>query len=436
MRKEKPLVVIGIATVAIVVLSVEAKDATAQWPQWGGPNRNFIVHAEGLADSWPADGPERLWSRELGSGYSTIAVDDGLLYTMYRRGDDEFVIALDAKTGETAWEHKQNAPMSEAMKEFEAGPNSTPLVVEDRLFTVGTNAVMHCFDKKSGKVLFKRDLADEFDFPVPDFGYSCSPIAYKNLVIVSMDRNRPGDRQGPQQQEATEGSVEGQSLIAFDRETGERAWSKHDYRMDYSSPVLVNFGGREQLVMLMQRGMIGVDPASGDRLWYYPVPQPYGENYATPVWTGDNLLLVTDGSRGCRLVELFEEDGRIIPRDRWTSRKLRIHLGNAVRVGDCIYGSSGGRAGAPAFQVALDIKTGKRLWIERGFAGATCLHADDKLIILDEEGHLALATATPEKLTVHAKCKITESRTWAAPTLTGKTLYVRDNNRIMALDLG
>jgi hypothetical protein len=251
-----------------------------------------------------------------------------------------------------------------------------------------------------------------------------------------MDRERPEDRESSPEQEGTEGSVEGQSLIAFDRETGKPVWRQHDYRMDYSSPVLVNFEGQEQLVMLMQRGMIGVDPASGERLWYYPMPQPYGENYATPVWTGDNLLVLTDGSRGCRLVEFVNQNGRIVPRDRWVSRKLRIHLGNAVRVGDCIYGSSGGATGGPAFLVALDIKTGKRLWIERGFAGATCLYADDKLIILDEEGHLALATATPEKLTVHARCKIAEPRTWAAPTLTGKTLYVRDSKRIMAFDLG
>ena len=91
-------------------------------------------------------------------------------------------------------------------------------------------------------------------------------------------------------------------------------------------------------------------------------------------------------------MELVKEDGRIVPRDRWVSRKLRIHLGNAVRVGDCVYGSSGG-GGGPAFLVALDIKTGKRLWIERGFGGATCLYADDKLIILDEEGRVVHAFA-------------------------------------------
>jgi hypothetical protein len=123
-----------------------------------------------------------------------------------------------------------------------------------------------------------------------------------------------------------------------------------------------------------------------------------------------------------------------VPEELWYSRKMRLHHGNAVRIGDYIYGSSGDFG--PAFFMAMNIKTGKVAWRERGFKKATCVYADGKLIILDEDGELTLATATPGGLTVHAKCKVAERYAWAAPTLVGKTLYIRDRQHIMALDLG
>jgi len=88
-----------------------SSNVTAQnWPQWGGPQRNFMVEAKGLAETWPTDGPKRLWSRELGEGHSSIVVEAGRLYTMYSKGEEEFVIALDAATGKTIWEKGNAAP--------------------------------------------------------------------------------------------------------------------------------------------------------------------------------------------------------------------------------------------------------------------------------------------------------------------------------------
>ena len=138
---------------------------------------------------------------------------------------------------------------------------------------------------------------------------------------------------------------------------------------------------------------------------------------------------------GSRVIKLTKQEGKTVPEQLWYSRKMRIHHGNAVRIGDHVYGSSGDFG--TAFLVGMEIKTGKVAWRDRGFAKATCVVGDGKLIILDEDGQLALATATPQGLTVHSKCKVaTEEYAWAAPTLVGKTLYVRDRKHIMALDLG
>jgi outer membrane protein assembly factor BamB len=412
----------------------------AEWGQWGGPNRNFMVEAEGLADTWPEEGPPQLWQRELGDGYSTIVADDGVLYTMYRKGEDEFTVALSADTGETIWEHRIPSPFTPLMAEYGPGPHSTPLVVDRRLYTIGTNAVMHCFDKKTGEVLWKHDLPEAFGAPIPGRGYGASPIAYKDTVIVPVDRTREQtEGEGEAEEEAAEAAeeeaIEGQSLIAFDQATGEVVWKKQDYSITYPSPILIELDGQTQLVLLMEEGMMGVTPDDGELLWYHKFDPP-GANLSTPVWAGDDLLFCSAAyNSGSRTIKLNREGGRTVPEQLWYSRKMRIHHANAIRVGDYVYGSSGDFGNT--LITCMDIHTGDVAWRERGFKKSTIVHADGKFILLDEDGVLALASMTPEGMTLHSKAKVAEANwAWAAPTLVDKTLYVRDRKNIMALDLG
>ena len=171
-------------------LAVRVQQASAgPWTQWGGPTRDFVVRADRLADSWPEGGPPVLWSRPLGTGHSAIVADEGRLFTMYRAGNgraqqgpwdaEEAVVALDALTGRTLWEHKY--PSRREDFSFGAGPHSTPLVVGDRVFTIGTNQQLFAFDKQTGEVLWSHDLIAEFGSPellirpVVKVGYGCSP---------------------------------------------------------------------------------------------------------------------------------------------------------------------------------------------------------------------------------------------------------------------
>ena len=412
----------------------------APWPQWGGPNRNFTVETKELADTWPEEGPPRLWHRDLGDGNSTIVADGGVLYTMYRVDADEFTVALDAETGETVWEHRNPSPFTPTMEEHGPGPHSTPLIVGPRLYTVGANAVLHCFDKKSGRVLWKHDLVEEFGAPLPDYGYASSALAYENTIIIPVDRKRPeepgdasadGDEPpGEQPQE-----VEGQSLMAFDQVTGDVLWKAQDLQISYSSPILISLDGEAQLVVFTAEEVVGLDPDGGALLWRHPHPTQYGGNLSTPVWDGKDLIFVSAAyGSGSRVIQLTGQGSQTIPTELWHSRKMRVHHANAVIIGDHIYGSSGDFGAA--FFMGVHLRTGKIAWRERGLAKATCVYADGKLIILDEDGQLALATVTPDGLTVHARCTVAERTAWAAPTLVRTTLYLRDRKHIMAFDLG
>jgi len=207
---------------------------TGSWRQWGGPTRNFMVSATGLADQWPAAGPPMLWSRPLGPGHSAILVDEGRLYTMYRAGNgrakqgpweaEETVVAMDAASGKTLWEHKY--PSRREDFSFGAGPHSTPLIVGDRLFTIGTNKQMFAFDKKSGRILWSHDLIKEFNSPellirpVVKTGYGCSPIAYGDTIICSVG--------GP-----------GQSVMAFRQSDGAVVWKSGDFLTSEAPPILM-----------------------------------------------------------------------------------------------------------------------------------------------------------------------------------------------------
>ena len=404
--------------VLVALCFVTAKTALAQdWAQWGGPHRNFISETKGLATTWPATGPRRLWQRGLGEGYSAIAVEGGMLFTMYRKGDSEAAIALDAATGKTVWEYSYAAPFSpEYDMSNGPGPHATPLVSGSMVFTSGATGKLNCLDKKTGKLLWSHDLIKEFQGTVRVNGYSCSPIAYKDTIVMMVG--------GPSS-----------SFVAFNRQNGSVVWKKHDFRNSTSSPIIINVDGQDQLVAFMWSDIVGVDPNNGNLLWSHPHPAEHGLNTSTPVWGADNLLFMSSGyGGGSRVLKLTRAGDKTTVEELWANSLMRIHFSNAIRVGDFVYGSSGDFGPAPF--TAVNVKTGNVAWRNRSFPRASFIFADGRFIILDEDGHLLLATATAEGLTVTSKAELLQNRSWTVPSLSGTRLYLRDRKNILALDLG
>lgn len=408
------------AIVLLALLLLTATPAIAQssdWAQWGGPHRNFISETKGLATNWPVAGPRRLWQRELGEGYSAIAVEGGTLFTMYRKDENEIVIALDAASGKTLWEYSYPAPFSpEYDMSSGPGPHATPLVSGDLVFSSGATGKLHCLDKKSGKVLWSHDLLAEFHGTLRVNGYSCSPIAYNDKIVMMVG--------GPSS-----------ALVAFNRKDGSVAWKKHDFKNSTSSPLIIKVDGQDQLVAFMYGEIVGVDPNNGNLLWSHAHPAEFGLNTSTPVWGPDNLLFMSSGyGGGSRVLKLSRAGEKTTVEELWANRLMRIHFSNAIRVGDVIYGSSGDFGPAPF--TAIDVKTGKVLWRHRSFPRASFLFADGRFIILDEDGHLLLATATSEGLTVSSKVELLGTQSWTVPSLSGTRLYARDRKNVVALELG
>jgi outer membrane protein assembly factor BamB len=408
--------------------AAQSPQSDASWTQWGGPDRNFIIAGPPLAESWPDDGPPVLWSRPLGVGHSSILYEDGVLYTMYRLGspersgpwnEAETVIALDAATGETLWEHTYSSAL--ANFSFGAGPHGTPLIVGERLFTVGTYKKMFAFDKRSGEVLWSIDMVDDLGAPPLGLraqvkaGYGCNPVAWRETVICQVG--------GP-----------GQSVVAFNQADGEIVWRSGDFLTSQAPPALIDVDGQTQLVVVAGASVNGLDPDTGEVLWAVAHDAGNDINLTQGLWGDDNILFVSSAYRAGSHALRLTRDGEITDvEELWYDKRLKLMFLNPVRVGDWVYGTEG--EFGPKFMIAINVVTGEPAWRARGFGHASLLRADGKFLIMDEDGDLVLARMSPEGIEELARASIFQTTSWTVPTLVGTTLYARDRAEIKALDL-
>jgi len=398
-------------------LAAPAIPVRAAWPQWGGPDRNFIVPSADLATTWPADGPRKIWRRPLGDGFSSIVSDGATLYTLYRDGADDVAIAIDAKTGDTAWSTKYAAPFRETCSEqLGPAPRAAPLIAGDRLITISAGGLMTSFERATGKRQWSRDLLEGSPEAVRACGYSSSPLAWRNTIITTA-----GGR--------------GRGVIAVDTATGKIAWQAQDFQNGYSSPIVIDLDGRPELIVFTYGEIAGLNPDSGALEWTRPHPSDQGVNVATPIWGSDHLLFVSSAyGGGSRMLRLGRSGDTVKVDEIWNSQRVRIHFGNGVRIGDRLYASNGDMGSAPF--AAIDVATGDMVWRDRSVTRATLIGSGMHLILLDEDGTLAIATPGDAGLQVQAKAALLTERSWTAPSLVGTTLFVRDRHQIMALDLG
>ena len=392
-----------------------ASATSSDWLLWGGPRRDFITAGAGLASTWPSDGPRKLWSRPLGEGYSPIAVEGATLYTAFHRGIQDVIVAIDARTGTNLWEYGYES-------RFQAwdpnavgpGPYAMPQVVGDRLVTASGAGKIHSIDKKTGRPVWSRDLYSEFGGTRLEWGYSCHALPYKDgLILLAGGR--------------------GSGALALRKSDGSVIWKNLDFRNAHSSPLLIEVDGQPQVVALLASEVIGFDPENGQMLWRHPHNTNYGLAISTPVWAPGNLLFVSSAySGGSRVLNLSRSEGKTAVKELWHSPRLQAHFGTMIRLGDYLYFSSGD---GTALMTCVNLRSGEIVWQQRGFAKAQLLAADEKLILLDEDGTLALVEPTPKELRVIAKTSVLQNTAWTPPTLAGAKLYLRDRKTLMALDL-
>jgi outer membrane protein assembly factor BamB len=394
------------------------------WPQWGGPNRNFVVASPALQKPWPEGGPPRLWSRALGEGHSAIVEAGGRLFTSYRpagllsairRSQEEAVGAFDAATGRTIWEHRFAAPTGDLDFSAGSGPHGTPLVSGGLVFATSSLHELFALDRQSGRVVWSHDLIEEYGARPANRGYTCSPLAWRDTVIVTVG-GRPG-----------------QAAMAFNQKTGALVWKGGAFEPSPASPFVIDVQGQPQLVVVGGDRVAGLDPNSGAPLWSHKHVTQYGLNISPPVWSGGELFISSAYNGGSRLLRLARDGERTVVNEAWFTNRMRVHFGSVLRVGDHFYGSSGDFG--PAFLVAVDARTGQVAWQDRSFARAQLVGSGERALLLDEDGTLAIVGLSPKGLTTISRASVTEATSWTAPTLVGNRLYVRDRKNMAAFGL-
>ena len=394
---------------AFAALSISATES--DWPGWGGPDGDFRLESAGLAETWPDSGPKLIWKRDLGPGYSAIVAGGGKLFTAYYRDGGEAVVALDPATGKTLWETHYGTRVGDSQEQrFGTGPNASPLLVDGRLYVLSFDGQLHCLDAANGEKVWRRNLVSDLGAELLNFGASAAPLRYQNMVMVLV-----GGKEG---------------LVGFDLKTGATAWQSDPVPVNYAIPTLIAPGGIEQFVIMAKKEVVGISATDGKKLWSHPVTNPYDVHCASPLWGDDDLLfVVSQRGSGAHTLRMKTAGGEVAVEKVAENNQFNVFHSNAVRVGDVVYGAD------REILSAIDITSGEILWRERGFPRANLIKAGDRWIIQSEDGTLSHARLTPEKIEVLGRVELLSKPAWTPPTLVGKTLYLRDKEIMIALDL-
>jgi outer membrane protein assembly factor BamB len=389
----------------------------ADWPQFLGPSRNGISAETGLIDNWPEGGPKEVWRVPGGVGMSGLAIKEGKLLTLVQRDGQQWVVALEAKTGKELW---QTPLGSEYENQMGNGPRATPTIAGDRAFVFSGEGILAAVGLADGKLHWSHNVIKELKGKEADYGMACSPLVVGDQVIVIAG----GD---------------GAAVAAYNAKSGKLAWTAGDDPAGYSSPTLLKIGGKDQIVAYTGASAIGLAPQSGDVLWRYPYETDFNCNIATPLAIDGKVFISSGENHGSALLSLKPAGKTFDVAEAWTSQGAQSVLRNewqtSILLDGHLYGFDNvGSAGPVTHLTCVNAATGKRAWQQVRFGKGNLIAADGKLFLSTMKGELVVVRASPEKYDEIGRATVIGS-TRQAPALANGLLYLRDEKEIVCLDV-
>ncbi len=383
----------------------------AEWPGFRGPKRDGIIRGKRIETDWSRSAPVELWRRPIGPGWSSFAVHGNFVYTQEQRGDDEIVSCYKLTTGAPVWRHRDAARFWES--NGGAGPRGTPTLSNGRVYTFGATGILNALEASDGSVVWSRNAASDTSTKAPGWGFASSPLVVGDMVIV-----------------ATAGV-----LAAYDLATGNPRWLGPTGGWGYSSPHLSTIDGVAQIVLLIGAGAISVAPADGTLLWNHPWP---GDGIVQPAVIAGGDVLIGSGSGlgsgsgvGMRRVAVTHGPGGWTVEELWTSAGLKPYFNDFVVHEGHAFGFDG------SILACIDLTDGRRKWKggRYGHGQLVLLPDQNLLLVLSEEGELALVAAASDRFTELARFPAIEGKTWNHPVLVGDVLLVRNGEEMAAFRL-
>jgi outer membrane protein assembly factor BamB len=407
MRRTSPhpvsLLLAGIAALATLPLPA------ADWPQYRGANADGVVQAELSPTAWPAAGLTKAWQVPLGGGYSGLSAVKDRLYTQFSNDKDELLAAFDTKTGKEVWRLRLDAVRRD---QFGDGPRATPTIDGNVAYVVSALGRLYAVDRTTGKAIWQHDLQKEYGLVVPTWGVSASPVVVGNLLVHNV------------------GGRADHALMAFDKATGKVAWHADSGIAGYSLPLPITVHGVAMIVFFTGKKIVAVEPKAGGKLWELPWETAYDVNAATPIFIApDQLFLASGYDTGAVLLKIKAAAGKASFEELWRSRAMKATFSSPVYHEGYFYGFDN-----KALK-CLDARTGKDVWRKTGFGHGSLFLMDGHLVVLGENGRLALAEATPQAYVEKAAMDVAEGKHWTVPTYHDGYLYIRNEESLFAFKM-
>ena len=384
--------------------------AASYWTEYRGPGRAGIYAQLPVRTDWPPDGPPELWRQQVGGGYASMVVADGLVFTIEQRRDREVVAAYRAQDGSQAWEHSWKSRFREPMGGD--GPRATPTWSEGRLYAQGANGDLVCLAADSGELLWQRNILEDAGASNLTWGMAAAPLAVDGMLI------------------ALPGGAHGKSIFAYDKRTGDILWSSLDDKAGYVSPQVATLAGQRQLLIVSGTRVLGASLEDGSELWSHPWETSFDANCSQPLVVDESHVFVSSGyGHGAALLQISQAGGSFAAAEVWSNLSMKNKYNPSVLVDGVVYGLDEG------ILAAVDVRTGERLWKQGRYRYGQLLAASGHLIIVSEDGDLALVEATPAEYRELARFEAIPGKTWNVPAIAEGLLFVRNQTELVAYDL-
>lgn len=381
------------------------------WTDFRGPQRDGHYQEQAIRTDWPPTGLSPIWKQPIGGGYASFSVATGRAFTIEQRRTEEVVAAYDIATGREVWTHSWDANFQEWMGGD--GPRATPTWHDGHVYALGAEGELRVLDAVTGTLIWRVNILDDNNASNLQWGMAASPLVFDDLVVV-----HPG---GPTDQ----------SVVAYDRHSGERRWSSQSDQAGYSSPVLTTMAGVRQILVITAERLVALVPETGDLIWSHAWPGPNdGINASQPLLTGDDRVLLSSGyGTGAALVEVHHRNGAWTTREVWRNNRLKNRFSSSVAYNGYIYGLD------ESILTCLEVATGEVMWKAGRYGHGQLVLASGHLIVLSEDGDLALVRATPDRHEQLVRFPVLEGKTWNHPVLDQGHLIVRNLAEMAAFDL-
>ncbi len=391
-------------TVALFLITCTGLMAD-DWPQWRGVNRDGKATGFKSPEKWPPQLTQK-WKVVVGIGDSSPALVGDKLYVFGRQESDEVVQCLEAGSGKQVWENRYPAAhVVTGPPARHPGTRSSPTVAQGKVFTLGVGGILSCLDARDGKLLWRKQSAEDY-LGIPyksDTGMS--PLVTDGMCLVHLGIKTNG------------------AMIAFDLTTGAPKWKWDIDGPAFSSPVVMTVQGTKQLVTLTAKYVVGLNLADGKLLWKVPYEAAQGNN-TTPIIDGQTVIYAGQG-KGTFAIKISGSGGDFSVTPLWTNKSLAPRFTTPVMKDGFLYGYSG-------HFYCEDPRTGATLWedtVNRGNNGAL-VDAGAVIFATTVNSELAVFRPSEKEYEELARFKVADTEVWAHPVLAGKRVFVRDRENV------